>query len=151
MRQQTKTPWPQSASELYQPSDSHLSAKLVPTFADRMLSRGQRNGYVFFQVAPQLYSRGWVDSIPDPLLIKYASAGKRTRTSGSPTLTTRPHWRSLLGDDNYIFGSRIRGGGEDFFTSWVVSRFPRSNVVHPDHHEEIQMRHTRKCSLLSIF
>jgi hypothetical protein len=27
-----KTPWPQSASELYRPSDRRLSAKLVPTF-----------------------------------------------------------------------------------------------------------------------
>jgi hypothetical protein len=28
------TPWPESASELYRPSDRRLSAKLVPTFAD---------------------------------------------------------------------------------------------------------------------
>jgi hypothetical protein len=27
-----KTPWPQSASELYRPSDRRLSEKLVPTF-----------------------------------------------------------------------------------------------------------------------
>jgi hypothetical protein len=30
-----KTPWSESASELYRPSDRSLSAKLVPTFADR--------------------------------------------------------------------------------------------------------------------
>jgi hypothetical protein len=30
-----KTPWPESASELYQPRDRRLSAKLLPTFADR--------------------------------------------------------------------------------------------------------------------
>jgi hypothetical protein len=30
-----KTPWPHSASELYWPSDRHLSTKLVPTFANR--------------------------------------------------------------------------------------------------------------------
>jgi hypothetical protein len=30
-----KTPWPQFANELYRPSDRRLSAKLVPTFADR--------------------------------------------------------------------------------------------------------------------
>jgi hypothetical protein len=30
-----KTPWPEPASQLYQPSDCRLSAKLVPTFADR--------------------------------------------------------------------------------------------------------------------
>jgi hypothetical protein len=29
------TPWPQSASELYRPSERRLSAKLVPTFVDR--------------------------------------------------------------------------------------------------------------------
>jgi hypothetical protein len=30
-----KTPWSESASELYRPSDRHLSAKGLPTFADR--------------------------------------------------------------------------------------------------------------------
>jgi hypothetical protein len=30
-----KSPWPESASELYQPRDRHMSAKLVPTFTDR--------------------------------------------------------------------------------------------------------------------
>jgi hypothetical protein len=29
------TPWPESASKLYQPSDRRLSAKLVPTFVNR--------------------------------------------------------------------------------------------------------------------
>jgi hypothetical protein len=28
-----QTPWPESASELYRPSDRRLSAKLVPTFS----------------------------------------------------------------------------------------------------------------------
>jgi hypothetical protein len=30
-----KTPWPESSSELYRPSDRRLSAKLMQTFADR--------------------------------------------------------------------------------------------------------------------
>jgi hypothetical protein len=30
-----KTLWPESASELYRPSDRRLSARLMPTFADR--------------------------------------------------------------------------------------------------------------------
>ena len=38
------TPWPLSASELYRQSGRRWSAKLVPTFADRGVSRGQRNG-----------------------------------------------------------------------------------------------------------
>jgi hypothetical protein len=36
----------------------------------------------FFQVTPQLYSRGWVYPVPDPLLLrKSGSAGNRNRTS----------------------------------------------------------------------
>jgi hypothetical protein len=30
-----KTPWSESASELYRPSDRHLSAKWLPTFAEK--------------------------------------------------------------------------------------------------------------------
>jgi hypothetical protein len=56
---------------LDRPSDRRMSAKLVPTFADRgcrvvsatdphgrILSFLDRSRYYFFQVAPQLYSRG---------------------------------------------------------------------------------------------
>jgi hypothetical protein len=77
------TPWPESTSELYQLRNSRLLAKLVPVFADRecstvstMHSYGSFLGflywshYYFFQVAPQLYSRDWVESIPDPLLLR---------------------------------------------------------------------------------
>jgi CBS-domain-containing membrane protein len=32
---QKQIPWSESASKLYRPSDRPLSAKLVPTFADR--------------------------------------------------------------------------------------------------------------------
>jgi hypothetical protein len=64
-----KTPWRESACELYRQSDPRLSAKLVPTFADRecyvvsvtdpqghILVFLDRRSFVFFQVAPQLYS-----------------------------------------------------------------------------------------------
>jgi hypothetical protein len=84
--------WPYSACELYRPSNRRLSAKLVPTFADRgcrvvsatdphgrILDFLDRSRYYFCQVAPQLYSRGWVDPVPNPLLLrKSGSAGKRT-------------------------------------------------------------------------
>jgi hypothetical protein len=80
-------------SELYRLSDRRLSAKLVPTFSDkgclvasvtdplsRILGFLDRSHYYFLQVAPQLYSRGWVDPVPDPLLLrKSRSAGNRTR------------------------------------------------------------------------
>jgi hypothetical protein len=82
---------------LYRPSDRRLSAKLVPTFAERVCHVVRvtnpygripgfldRSRYFFFKVAPQLYSRGWVDPVPDPLLLwKSCSAGNRTWTSGS--------------------------------------------------------------------
>jgi hypothetical protein len=92
----TKAPWREWASELYRPSDRRLSAKLLPTFADtgrhvvnmmdpygRILGFIDSSRYFFFQVAPQLYSRGWVDPVPDPLLRKSSSAGNITRTSGA--------------------------------------------------------------------
>jgi hypothetical protein len=89
--------WPKSARELYRPIDRRLSTKLVPTFADRgchvvsvtdpygcILDFLDQSSYFFFQVAPQLYSRGCVDPVPDPLLLrKSGSTGNRTRTSGS--------------------------------------------------------------------
>jgi hypothetical protein len=40
----SKTPWPESASELYRPSDHRLSAKLVITFSGYRVPRGQRDG-----------------------------------------------------------------------------------------------------------
>jgi hypothetical protein len=57
------------------------SAKIVPTFADRgchVISATDPHSrifgfldwsrYYFFHVVPQLYSWGWVDPVPDPLL-----------------------------------------------------------------------------------
>jgi hypothetical protein len=101
MAAKKKAPWPESASELYQPSDRRWSAKLMTTFADRgchvsvtdpygrILGYLDRSRYFFFQVVPQLYSRGWVGSVPDPLLLrKSGSAGNRTRTSGSVARNT---------------------------------------------------------------
>jgi hypothetical protein len=44
IRRLKKTPWPESAIELYRPSDRRLSAKLVPTFADRGVPRGRGDG-----------------------------------------------------------------------------------------------------------
>jgi hypothetical protein len=66
------TSWSESVSELYRPNDRRLSAKFVPTFADRGVvvwsARWNptavfsvfldRSRYFFFQAAPQLYSRG---------------------------------------------------------------------------------------------
>jgi hypothetical protein len=68
-----KSLWPEPANKLCRPSNRHLSAKLVPTFEDRgchmvsvtvpysrILGFLDRSRYIFFQVAPQLYSQGWV-------------------------------------------------------------------------------------------
>jgi hypothetical protein len=85
-----------SASELYRPSERHFSAKLVPTFTDRgcrvvsamdphggVLGFLDRNRNFSFQVVPQLYSRCWVDPVPNPLLLRNSSsAGNWTRSSG---------------------------------------------------------------------
>jgi hypothetical protein len=85
-----KTLWPESAS------DRCLSTKLVPTIADRrchkinvtdpygrILGFLDQSPYFFFQLTPHLYSRGWMDPVPDPPLRKSGRVGNRTRTSGS--------------------------------------------------------------------
>jgi hypothetical protein len=69
-----KTPWPESASELTDRATAVLSSKLVPTFVDRgchvvsvtdpydrILGFLDKSRF-FYQLAPQLYSRGWVDT-----------------------------------------------------------------------------------------
>jgi hypothetical protein len=48
-----------------------------------------RRRYFFFQIAPQLYSRDWVDPVPDPLLRKSGSAGNRTRNLW---ICNQEHW-----------------------------------------------------------
>jgi hypothetical protein len=79
-----KTPWFQSANELYRPSDRRLSAKLVPALEDRgcwavNLGFLDRSRY-FLEIAPQLSSRGLVDPVPGPLLLRNSgSTGNRTR------------------------------------------------------------------------
>jgi hypothetical protein len=59
-----------------------------------------RSRYFVFQVAPQLYSRGRVDPVPDPLLLrKSAGTGYRTRPLDLQpgTLTTRPQrWSTFF-------------------------------------------------------
>jgi hypothetical protein len=107
-----KTPLSQSVSELYQPSDRRLSANLVPTSADRgchlvnvtdpycrILGFLERSCYFFYIVAPQLYSRGWVDPVPDPLLLRISDSTKNwTRTSWS--VARNPNHYTTEGEDN---------------------------------------------------
>jgi hypothetical protein len=53
----------------------------------RIIGFLDRSLYCVLQVAPQLYSRGQVDPVPDPLLLgKFGSAGNKPGTSGSVKL-----------------------------------------------------------------
>jgi hypothetical protein len=73
-----------------------LVGEVIATFGELRVPRGQRDGsllqwsrfsrqepLLFFQVAPQLYSRVWVDPVPDPIIFFPGSAGNRTRDSRS--------------------------------------------------------------------
>jgi hypothetical protein len=90
-QKQKRTPWPEFASELYRPSDLRLSVMLVPTFADRrchvvsvtvpygrILGFLDRGRYFFLQAAPQLYLRGWVDHVPEPLLLRKSGSAEKS-------------------------------------------------------------------------
>jgi hypothetical protein len=76
-------------SELYQLSKFRLLAKLVATFGDEgccvvstmdpyghILDFLDQSCYCFFQVVPQLYSRGSVNPVPDPLLLRKSGIAK---------------------------------------------------------------------------
>jgi hypothetical protein len=70
------------------------SAWRIPTAVYSRFSR--QEPLFFYQVAPQLYSRGWVDLVPDPLLFFLVVPGIEP---GPPdllprTLTTRPQRKS---------------------------------------------------------
>jgi hypothetical protein len=74
-------------------SDSRLSGKWLPNFADRVshvvsatdphgriLGFLDRSGYCYFRLAPRLYSQGSLNPVPDPLLlIKSGSADNGPR------------------------------------------------------------------------
>jgi hypothetical protein len=98
--------------ELYRPSGRRLLAKLVPTFADsgchvvsvtdpygRILGFLDRSGCYFFQVAPQLYSRGWVDHVPDPLLLR-----KFGKSSGSTMCSPACAWHFSGVTLSFLYG-----------------------------------------------
>jgi hypothetical protein len=88
------------------PIDRRLSAKLVPTFADRGVSHGQRNGSprpesLLFLPSSSPFVLTKLSGIP--FQTRYFSENvvvprNRTRTSGSEpgTMTTRPQRRSNI-------------------------------------------------------
>jgi hypothetical protein len=79
----SQNPWPESASELYWPSDRRLSAKLMPIFADRGLQRDQRDGSLrpYIQISIRFIISELIlnGNTPDSLILKvnYVYAGKR--------------------------------------------------------------------------
>jgi hypothetical protein len=86
-----QTPWSESVSELYRLSDRRLSAKLVPTFADRgchVVSVTDHYGRIldfltgaatFLSSSSSVVLTRLSGPVPDPLLLrKSGSAGNRT-------------------------------------------------------------------------
>jgi hypothetical protein len=138
-----------SASEIYRPSYRCLSPKLIPTFVDRgchvvsftapyscILSFLDWSRYLFFQVAPQLYSQGWVDPVPDPLLHrKSGSAENRTRSSGYIQCCEKKHklwkhsrWHASLS----YWTERHNIGLRGFISVSIFHRdLPIDAIVHP--------------------
>jgi hypothetical protein len=68
-----------------------LVSEVIENFCGEKMPRGLRDGFLrpysrfsrqepllFYQVTPQLYSRGWVDPVSDPLHFFSGSAGNRT-------------------------------------------------------------------------
>jgi hypothetical protein len=97
MHDKKQTPWPDSASEVYRPSDRRLSVKLVPTFADggfRVVSTADHYGRNL-----ELLDR----NMQDGMEITHA-ATKRRRMKYHMLLLRNFGWRST----NYTAFYRIR-------------------------------------------
>jgi hypothetical protein len=76
--------WPSGGRRLSAVSDSGVSRSQRDGSLTVIISLSRPESLFFFQAALLLYSRGWVDPVPDPLLHrKPGSAGNGTRTSGS--------------------------------------------------------------------
>jgi hypothetical protein len=148
----------QPTSGPYLSSDRRLSTKLVPAFADRgchvvsvanLHSRNfdfiDRSRYYFFQVAPQMSSRGWVDPVPDPLLLrKSSSAGNRTRNPCIcvQKLTTRPQGRSQIWDTLGIKPLRIIIHAQIWtFLSGEKERERKKRGLFPSHYRTELLSH----------
>jgi hypothetical protein len=93
-----------------------LVGEVIANFFGWRVPRGQRDGslrpysrfskqepLLFYQVALQLFSRGWVDPVPDPLIFVSGSGGNRTRASGSVA----------------IICSNIKTGSGDCLRNWM--------------------------------
>jgi hypothetical protein len=86
-----------------------LVGEVIANLCGYRVPRGQRDGslrpyysrfsrqepLLFYQVAPQLYSRGWVDPFPDPLLFSFffffSLRKSRIRILCSNTITREEH------------------------------------------------------------
>ena len=116
-----KTPWPQSARELYRQSGRRRrSAKLVPTFCGQrgvtwsarrvptavnlLFSRPGAATFFFIQVAPQLTSRGLSGPRSRPTTTQKIWQSRGSNPGPlylqSETLTTRPQRRSYNNNNN---------------------------------------------------
>jgi hypothetical protein len=74
---------------------------------DRIPGFLYRSRYYLFQLAPQLYSRGWVDPVPDPLLF-FCSAGiGGYKTEDKLHLEVREQERSNTTDLRHELSSEI--------------------------------------------
>jgi hypothetical protein len=94
-----------------------LPAKLVPTFATVVnLEDVDRSRYFFFQVAPQLSSRGSMDSIPDQLLL---------RESGTACNRTRDLW--VYSQDLWLLDHR--GGSSNCNSNWNIQEIEQVGIA----------------------
>jgi hypothetical protein len=91
----TKTPWPESPSELYRPTDRRLLAKLVPTFADTQIHVSHqithhaetKHGTQKYTIKDTLHTMNTIQVLT--YLLTYSVALVRMRTIPTERLTVQ--------------------------------------------------------------
>jgi hypothetical protein len=112
-----------------------------------VFSFSRQEPLLFYQVAPQLYSRGWVDPVPDPLFF-FDSAGNRTRASGSVAKNSDLDHR---GGHSVMQGNVKQTQTERTVELWMYTVLPFKSWKKWTNCEEISKMCCVACAVANLF
>jgi hypothetical protein len=89
--------------------------------------------YFSFQIAPQLYSRGWVDPVPDPLLLRKSGSTGNWTNEYQRWNGRKCAWNLKLKQGLSCMAQHFEAGADGLCTSGL-NLYTWSNVTSPRRH-----------------